>query len=221
MAEIPVCGREDEIAEHDPGTLERWEQAVAPYLRRAPPADPGRSALLVVDVQRYFEPLCRAAWSPIVENIRRAVRACHERSVPVVFTQHGHADPSADGGMIAKWWPDLILEDTRDFALIPDLGRAPEDIVFRKRRYDAFYETGLEVALKDRGVEDVCVAGVMTNVCVETTARSAFVRDFRVRVLLDATTTASEDLHVAALVNLAYGFAHVQRTEEWLESLAG
>jgi len=59
----------------------------------------------------------------------------------------------------------------------------------------------------------------MTNLCVETTARQAFVRDLRVRVLLDATATASEELHLAALRNLAYGFAHVQTAEEWLAGL--
>ena len=81
-------------------------------------------------------------------NARRAVETCHERSVPVIFTRHGHADAAVKGGMLGKWWPDLILENSPDHALIPDLGRGPEDLVVRKRRYDAFYETGREAALR-------------------------------------------------------------------------
>jgi len=52
------------------------------------------------------------------------------------------------------------------------------------------------------------VAGVMTNLCCETTAREAFVRGFRVFFSVDATATSSVDLHEATLKNLAYGFAY-------------
>jgi hypothetical protein len=45
------------------------------------------------------------------------------------------------------------------------------------------------------------------------------VRDFRVRLLLDAAATAGEELHLASLVNLAFGFAHVQRAGEWVDAL--
>ena len=61
----------------------------------------------------------------------------------------------------------------------------------------------------------------MTNLCVETTVRSAFVRDFSVRVLMDATATADERMHLAALVNMAFGFAYVQTADGYLDSLRG
>jgi nicotinamidase-related amidase len=69
--------------------------------------------------------------------------------------------------------------------------------------------TGLEAALRGEGVEEVVVAGVMTNLCCETTARDAFVRGFRVFFSADATPTVSSDLHDATLSNLAYGFAYI------------
>jgi nicotinamidase-related amidase len=191
-----------------------WLRAVAPLSREAPAPDPARSALLVIDMQRYFAGIA----APILETVRRSVAACHERGVLVVFTRHGHADPARDGGMLGRWWGDLIQEGTPGHELIA-LGAGPDDPVVPKRRYDAFHDTGLEALLRGRAIEDVALAGVMTNLCVETTARAAFVRDFRVRVLLDAAATADEEMHLASLINLAFGFAHVQRAAEWLDSL--
>ena len=193
----------------------RWRRELRAYARPAPDADLPRSALLVVDMQRYFAGIC----APIVGRVAATVEACRVLGVPVIFTQHGHADPTLDGGMLGEWWGgDLIGEGTDEHALI-DVGARPGDPIVAKRRYDAFFGTELAALLRERGTSDLAVAGVMTNLCVETTARQAFVRDLRVRVLLDCTATASEELHLSALRNLAYGFAHVQTAEEWLAGL--
>lgn len=193
----------------------RWRKALAAYTREAPPPLVGACALLVVDMQRYFEPLAR----PIVAAVRRAVEGSRALGVPVIFTRHGHAHPERDGGMLAEWWGELILEGTAEHELLADLGLQPGDPVIAKRRYDAFADTDLEATLRRLKVSELALTGVMTNLCVETTARAAFVRDFQVRVLVDATATASEELQLASLVSLAYGFAFLQSVEEWLESL--
>jgi nicotinamidase-related amidase len=173
--------------------------------------------MMVIDMQQHFASLCE----PIAKTVRRAVEGCRSRGIPVIFTQHGHSDARADGGMLADWWDDLIMENTAGHRLISGLGRTREDRVIAKRRYDAFFGTNLERLLREHGVEELTVAGVMTNLCVETTVREAFVRDFRVNVLMDATATATEEMHVASLVNMAFGFAHVVTTEEWLRDLTG
>jgi nicotinamidase-related amidase len=180
-------------------------------VREAPLADPASSALLVVDVQRYFEAMCRV----VLPAIERAVAGARARGVPVFFTQHGHAPD--DIGMLHEWWGDVIAEGTRDYALILPPG---EDPVIAKNRYDAFFGTDLEERLRAKGVTDIALCGVMTNLCVETTARTAFVKDFRVRVLSDATATASQEMLRASLLNLEYGFAYLQTAEEWLASFA-
>jgi nicotinamidase-related amidase len=180
-------------------------------VREAPPADPATSALLVVDVQRYFEGMCRA----VLPAIERAVAGARARGVPLFFTQHGHAPD--DDGMLHEWWGDVIAEGTDDHALILEPLRDP---VLSKNRYDAFFGTDLEEQLRAKGVTDVAICGVMTNLCVETTARTAFVKDFRVRVLSDATATASQEMHRASLLNLQYGFAYLQTAEEWLAGLS-
>ena len=203
------------MTEYDSRSIERWKRAVAPYRRSAPRARPAKSALMVVDMQRYFEAMCE----PIIAVVKETVDSSRSRNVPVMFTQHGHADPQTDGGMLASWWGDLIVEGTPDHELLAELGRKPDDLVFAKRRYDAFFDTDLEDELRRRGVEELAIAGVMTNLCVDTTARAAFVRDFRVRVLMDATATANEQMQLASLINMAYGFAHIQTAQQWLSDM--
>lgn len=196
--------------------IRRWKHALAPFLRNAPPADPTTSALLVIDMQRYFADV----GAPAVVAIRAAVEACRTRGVPVIFTQHGHAPDGSDAGMLGDWWRDIIIETSTDHQLLGETGYRDGDLVVAKRRYNAFFETDLLETLRSRSVRDLVIAGVMTNLCVETTARDAFVRDFRVRVLMDATATSTEEMHVASLLNLAFGFAYLQTAAEWIESLA-
>jgi len=78
----------------------------------------------------------------------------------------------------------------------------------------------LEERLVEMGVEEVIVAGVMTNLCCETTAREAFVRGFRVFFSADATATSSVDLHDATLNNLAYGFAYLLDCDRLKQALS-
>jgi nicotinamidase-related amidase len=177
--------------------------------------DPGCSALLVVDMQQYFASLCE----PIIKTVSRVVAASRVAKMLVLFTQHGHADPDVDGGMLADWWGDLIEEGSEGHALIGDIGVQPADRIIAKRRYSAFWGTSLASILAQRGVSDLTVVGVMTNLCVETTVREAFVRDLRVRVLMDGTATASDQMQQAALLNMAFGFAHVQTVQGWLSCL--
>jgi isochorismate hydrolase len=92
-------------------------------------------------------------------------------------------------------------------------------IIIPKKRYSAFHGTNLENILREREVKDLVIGGVMTNLCCETTARDAFVRDFRVFFLADGTSTVSEDYHLAALKNLAYGFATILTCNQFIQSV--
>ena len=79
--------------------------------------------------------------------------------------------------------------------------------VLDKSQYDAFYQTSLEGHLRAEGVTQVVICGVMTHLCCETTARSAFTRGFQVFFTVDGTATYNMDHHRATLVNLSHGFA--------------
>jgi nicotinamidase-related amidase len=75
-----------------------------------------------------------------------------------------------------------------------ELGCGPDDLVVDKVRFDAFQWTSLEPLLRGLGVTDLMICGVVTNICVETTARSAFMRDFPVTLLEDCCAAKTRRL---------------------------
>jgi nicotinamidase-related amidase len=178
-------------------------------IRKAKPG-PARCALLVIDMQRFFRPIP----DPIIDNVNAIIAHARSSGMAVVYTRHGHLDLSKDGGMLAQWWGELAVKGSADWELLDNLDVADDDIIVDKNRYDAFNETDLDSILRDRDVDQLIITGVLTNCCCETTARAAFVRDYRVFFLSDATATANEDLHVASLKNLAFGFAHILSTQQ-------
>ncbi len=178
--------------------------------RKLPDLD--RSCLLVIDMQNYF---LRVA-SPILDNVKRLIAFFRDTGLPVVFTAHGHRDPEKDGGMLLEWWGDLIMEGTWEHAIIKDVEPLEGERVIKKTRYSAFFGTDLEGYLRDLGVTDVVITGVMTNLCCETTARDAFMRDFAVFFVEDATSTSFPEMHKATLLNISYGFGTVLKTQDIL-----
>ncbi|CAJ1932971.1 unnamed protein product [Sphenostylis stenocarpa] len=167
--------------------------------------NPRSCALLVIDVQNYFSSMA----TPILSNLNTTINLCRGASIPVIFTRHCHK-PEEHRNLLHEWWfDDLIMDATWESQLMEDLEREGGDLVVEKNSYSAFRKTKLEERLVEMGVEEVIVAGVMTNLCCETTAREAFVRGFRVFFSVDATATSNVDLHEATLKNLAYGFAYL------------
>jgi isochorismate hydrolase len=70
-------------------------------------------------------------------------------------------------------------------------------------------------------VEDLVISGIMTNLCCESTARDAYFRDYRVFFPADGAGSVTEDMHVASLMNLAFGFAFVTETGDIIKDLGG
>jgi isochorismate hydrolase len=168
-------------------------------VRQALPS-PGKTALLVIDMQRYFDGVAR----PILKNVLTLLDSCRTAGMKIAFTRHGHHDPKQDGGMLARWWGDLIIFGTDKWELIEELSPKSAEPIIDKTRYSAFYGTTLDEWLHGNGSSLGC-----WHCCCETTARDAFVRDYRVFFVADGTATVNEELHLASLRNLVFGFAHV------------
>jgi isochorismate hydrolase len=120
---------------------------------------------------------------------------------------------------LGDWWADIIIEGNQSAEFIQELGLRPEDTIIKKDRYSAFYKTDLEQKIRKKYIRDLIIGGVMTNLCCETTARDAFVRDFRVFFLVDGTSTTNAELHLATLKNLSYGFATLMTCDQVLNIL--
>ena len=167
-----------------------------------------KAAMLVIDMQHYFHGLV----APILDNVLCLIDACRTAQLKIVFTRHGVHDPQNDGGMLTTWWDDLIVHGSEAWQLNKELKPNSSDLVIDKKRYSAFQGTDLDDWLRNNGVEDLIISGVMTNLCCETTARDAFGYDYRVFFVADATATINEELHLATLKNLAYGFSYIIET---------
>lgn len=137
----------------------------------------------------------------------------------MIFTAHVHKSKELDGGILGWWWEGMVIENTKDAEIHSKITPLPEKKIIHKHRYSAFYNTDLEIVLRCLNITDLVITGVMTNLCCESTARDAYFRDYRVFFLLDATGTINEELHLATLKNLAFGFAYVTHTEEILQEL--
>jgi len=209
---VPRTSPREEEAAHR-RRARAWMRAIDPYRTRRFALDADRAALLVVDAQRYFlEPGSRGRvpWArPVIARIQELGSAFRDRGRPVVMTRHAHAPDGSDGGNLAWWWGGLLREGRRSSELMPGLLPLPGEPVLAKRTYSAFLGTGLEPILRRGPVRDLVVAGVATNLCVETTVREAFCRGFRVKVAADACSAQDARLQLGSLRAMAFGFADV------------
>ena len=102
----------------------------------------------------------------------------------------------------------------------------PGDITLNKPRFGAFHGTDLELILRSKGIDTAIIGGIATNVCCETTAREANVRDFKVFFLKDGTATfgmgdlSAEDIQNAVCTTLAFAFAQVLSVDEMIEKVS-
>lgn len=181
---------------------------------------PTKAALLVLDLQEYFLRENSHAFVPsapvILSGISRLVTAFLRADRPVFATRH--LNVPQDAGMMSKWWRDLINLKTAYSHNITTV-ISPKIKIINKPQYDAFLHTSLEEILQTLGVVQVVICGVMTHLCCETTARSAFMRGFEVFFTIDGTATYNEQLHRASLLTLTHGFAIPVLIEELLRQM--
>jgi len=203
---------------------EHWLQRIAPYSQQNFDLQRANAALLVVDMQKFFldpaSPTYTAGGPAIIPNIQRLIAAFRKANRPVIYTKHVHNPDLSDAGIMEWWWKGMCLEGSPESEVHPDIAPLPGEKVISKHRYSAFYNTDLETVLRVLKIEDVVIAGVMTNMCCESTARDAYYRDYRVFIPADATGSITEEMHIASLMNLAFGFACVTRTETLVKSVS-
>jgi len=183
---------------------------------------PKGSALLVIDMQKYFLDRSSHAYVPaskeILKNVRTLIAAYREKSLPVIFTREGILK-NEDPGAMGRWWGDMLRIDDEMSEIPPSFAPLKAETVIRKSHYSAFVGTDLEKRLRRSGISSIVVTGVLTHLCCESTARDAFMRDFDVFFVVDGTASDTEDLHVSSLRTLTDGFAIPMTAAEVVERL--
>jgi nicotinamidase-related amidase len=184
---------------------------------------PKKAALLVIDMQQFFldpdSPTFTCGGLAILPTVKRIISAFRKAERPVIYTRHVHHPDRIDAGIMEWWWEGMCLERSPESEIHPEIAPLENEKTIFKHRYSAFYNTDLETVLRCLKIEDLVVTGIMTNLCCESTVRDAYFRDYRVFFLADGTGTVDEEMHLASLLNLAFGFAHVATAEEILKQI--
>ncbi len=180
----------------------------------------GSAGLVVLDMQDYFLSEESHAFVPsgieILPGIETLIDTFQSAGRPVVLTRH--VNQVEDAGMMVVWWRDLITEDNPLSEIAGSLSRYDLPVI-KKGQYDAFHGTDLEGFLRTNDVTQLVITGVMTHLCCETTARSAFVRGFEVFFPADGSAAYNAGFHRATLMNLGHGFANITTIADLSEAM--
>ncbi len=210
-------------AETLPQKTKAWLEQIAPFNVHRMELAAERSALLVIDMQRFFlepeQPGFTCGGPAVLPTVKRVISSFRRAKRPVIFTKHVHHPAGIDAGIMGWWWEGMCVEGSPESEIHPELAPLPNEKVVTKHRYSAFYNTDLETILRCLNVRDLVITGVMTNMCCESTARDAYFRDYRVFFLADGTGAINEQMHLASLLNLAFGFAYVTTADEVIAAL--
>jgi ureidoacrylate peracid hydrolase len=190
------------------------------------PLDPGRTALLVVDMQRAFVDEGQAMEVPSARDalprIQELLAIFREKGLPVVFTEftyspaapllvgdlHPEHRPVAPGAPTGFGRPSSsCLAGEDNVHVVPELAPRADELVVSKHYYDGFNGSVLDGALRARGVTTLVVTGTMTDICVLATVVGGFNREYRMVVVEDAVATLWPEIQRATLdiVRRAYG----------------
>ena len=200
-----------------------WLKRIAPCNVHEMKLNRKKSALLVIDMQKFFldpnSPSFTCGGLAILSNTRNLIDAFRKAKRPVIFTRHVHHPDHIDSGIMGWWWEGMCIEGSPESEIHDDLKPRPREKVILKHRYSAFYNTDLETVLRCMKIEDIVITGIMTNMCCESTARDAYFRDYRLFFPADCTGSIAEEMHLASLLNLAFGFAYITTTDAIIKQL--
>jgi nicotinamidase-related amidase len=178
-------------------------------------------ALLVIDIQREYFDGAFPIRHPVghLGAILEVMDAANKANIPTVVVRHHQPDPQSPAFRIGS---DL-------WQLHDEVASRPRDLLIDKQLPGSFTNTSLDLFLKEQNVDTVCIAGYMTQVCCDTTARQAFHRGYKVEFLRDATGTldvqnkagsiTAEQMHESILVAQQMFISDVIDKATWLQRI--
>ncbi len=216
--------------------------------------DLSKTAVLVIDMQNDFGAkggmferagIDISGIRAVIPNVRAALTAARSASLPIIYLKMAFKPDLSGAGPVTA--PNLVkhaplrvgevvtapngtrsrilVRDTWNTDIIPELRPKPEDAIIYKSRFSGFYRTELDDLLKRRGIEALIVTGCTTSVCVDSTVRDAMFRDYRCIVLEDCTAepiaaNAPRSNHDASLLTMQILFGWISDSGKFASALS-
>ncbi len=200
--------------------------------------EPSRTALLFFDLLnghvKKDDPATRARYAPVVANAVRLLEAARRAQVMVVHaTAHHRPDNLTSAALITdtdnrlrplvslapQRLPPVVVAGTWEAQVIDELKPLPQDYIVPKYRWSAFYQTYLDLALRNRGIDTLVVSGGSTDVGVASTAYAARDADYNLVIVSDACTSPEQDNHEQFMRRVFPRMARVRTTEQVVRML--
>lgn len=159
-----------------------------------------RKALLVIDMLRdfidpkgtlYVGDQARAVIDPVKHQIERA----RQEGIPVIYICDRHLESDPEFEM----FPKHCVVGSPGAEIISELEPSAQDRIIPKRRYSAFFQTDLDLTLRELEVQHLMITGVCTNICVLYTTADARMLNYEVTVLRDCVASFDPEAHEFAL----------------------
>jgi nicotinamidase-related amidase len=174
-----------------------------------------KPAILVVDMLNDFVygALACERGKAIVPATAQLLDAARKAGVPVIFCNDAHRK-GIDREL--QLWGDHAIAGTHGAEVIPELKLSEKDYVVPKRRYSGFFQTDLDILLKELGVETVVMTGLHTHMCVRHTSADAYSLGYDVVVAKEATDAFTEEDYLSGLAYLKTCYGAEAYTNEEL-----
>ena len=162
------------------------------------------TALLIIDMQNDFVRKEGKLYVPTAEAtipaIKKLIDNARKNNVLVIYTQDWHMKDDPE----FKIWGEHALAGTWGAEIVDELKPEKDDVIIKKYRYDAFFETPLDYILRVKGIKNLVITGTVANICVLHTAGSAALRWYNVIVAKDGISALTEFDYYAALRQIDY-----------------
>lgn len=157
-----------------------------------------KSAVIVIDMLNDFVtgPIASPRVHHIIPDIKKLCEYARANGMPVIYTNDCHT-PEIDKEF--KVWGPHAVEGTEGAEVITELTPEKGDYVVPKKTYSGFYETTLELILRELGCDTVIITGWQADCCCRHTSADAFFRGFNIVVPRETTDTTTEEGYLGGL----------------------
>jgi nicotinamidase-related amidase len=184
--------------------------------------NPATTALVLIDLQNSILAMNTAphASADVVRLGGQLAQKCRERGVAVVLVTVGFRADGKDRLAVPTdtvWRPSVTVANPT--ALADDLKTVDSDILVLKHQWGAFYGTDLDLQLRRRGIDTILLGGIATNFGVESTARDAWERSYKVVFVEDAMTSVTAEAHQFSVSTVFPRLGRVRSSAQVLAAL--